>query len=108
MEKHRPMATKAANRPPKPSRAAKSTKSAKDDLHVKMGDGAISGEVVPGHGGRYVYGIIEAREQTNFGKIGIGGVGEMVYTVKYQDIDAVVSKTAVYIFDPTRENAPAH
>jgi hypothetical protein len=65
-------------------------------------------ELVPGEGGRYVYGIIEAKEQTAFGKIGIGGAGDLVYTVKYQDIAAVVSKTSVYIFDPTRENALAH
>jgi hypothetical protein len=104
------MATKGAVRPPKPaSRAAKSPKSSKDDLHVKIGERPASvPDVVPGEGGRYVYGIIEAKEQTSFGKIGIGGAGEMVYTVKYQDIAAVVSKTSVYIFDPTRENALAH
>ena len=44
----------------------------------------------------------------NFGSIGIGGVGEQVYTVNYVDIAAVVSKTPVAIFDPTRENALAH
>src|SRR5438105_10323973 len=43
-----------------------------------------------------------------FGKMGIGGQGEMVYTVNYQDIAAVVSNTSVYMFDPTRENALAH
>ncbi|PYV63709.1 MAG: hypothetical protein DMG97_37025, partial [Acidobacteria bacterium] len=37
-----------------------------------------------------------------------GGAGEAVYGVNYQDIAAVVSKTAVAIFDPTRENALAH
>src|SRR5947209_11426444 len=58
--------------------------------------------------GRYVYGVIEAREPFNFGKIGIGGVGESVYTVHHGDIAAVVSKTSVFIFDPTRENALAH
>src|SRR5439155_8506708 len=41
-------------------------------------------------------------------RMGIGGKGEPVYTVNYQDIAAVVSKTSVYIFDPTRENALAH
>src|SRR5437879_13724140 len=38
----------------------------------------------------------------------MGGAGEAVYGVNYQDIAAVVSKTAVAIFDPTRENALAH
>jgi hypothetical protein len=58
--------------------------------------------------GRYVYGVIEAREPFNFGKIGIGGVGESVYSVHHGDVAAVVSKTPVFIFDPTRENALAH
>src|SRR5690242_1315831 len=58
--------------------------------------------------GRYVYGVIEAREALSFGKIGIGGIGETVYTVHHVDVAAVVSKTPVFIFDPTRENALAH
>jgi hypothetical protein len=63
---------------------------------------------IPAEGGRYVYGIIEAKEPLAFGKMGIGTQGEMVYTVHHGDIAAVVSKTNVYIFDPTRENALAH
>src|ERR1044071_8362836 len=43
-----------------------------------------------------------------FGKTGIGGTGETVYTVHHGDVAAVVSKTSVFIFDPTRENALAH
>jgi hypothetical protein len=58
--------------------------------------------------GRYVYGVTEARDPMAFGRVGIGGAGEMVYTVKHGDIAAVVSKTSVFIFDPTRENALAH
>jgi Gas vesicle synthesis protein GvpL/GvpF len=58
--------------------------------------------------GRYVYGVIEARDPLGFGKIGIGGIGENVYTVHHGDVAAVVSKTPVFIFDPTRENALAH
>src|SRR5215467_12129480 len=53
-------------------------------------------------GGRYVYGVIEStsKEPTNFGRTGIGGFGEQVYTVHHGDIAAVVSKTSVFIFDP--------
>src|SRR6516165_3718070 len=58
--------------------------------------------------GRYVYGIIPAREPGSFGRMGIGGAGERVYAVTHGDIAAVVSRTAVFIFDPTRENALAH
>jgi len=62
----------------------------------------------PQQEGRYVYGIIETAEPATFGKMGIGGTGEVVYTVHHGDIAAVVSKTPVFIFDPTRENALAH
>src|SRR6185312_8275958 len=58
--------------------------------------------------GRYVYGVLESREPLSFGKIGIGGMGESVYTVHHADVAAVLSKTPVFIFDPTRENALAH
>jgi hypothetical protein len=62
----------------------------------------------PGVEGRYVYGVIESREPATFGRTGIGGSNETVYTVHHGDIAAVVSKTSVFIFDPTRENALAH
>lgn len=103
MKKDKRMATKPMSRP------RKDTKAGREDLHVKIADRtSMVPETHAGEGGRYVYGIVEAKEPANFGKIGIGGAGEMVYMVKYLDIAAVVSKTAVYIFDPTRENALAH
>lgn len=80
----------------------------REDLHVRMSEAPNSAETAPGESGRYVYGIVQAKEHMNFGKIGIGGAAELVYTVNYVDIAAVVSKTAVAIFDPTRENALAH
>jgi hypothetical protein len=86
----------------------KTTKSKKDDVHVKIADNSLVQDLAPGEGGRYVYGIVQAKEPLTFGRSGIGGSGEMVYTVNYQDIAAVVSNTSVYIFDPTRENALAH
>ena len=58
--------------------------------------------------GRYVYGIIQSREPVSFGRIGIGGGGENTYVVTHGDIAAVVSRTPVFIFDPTRENALSH
>lgn len=58
--------------------------------------------------GRYVYGIIQSSQPKTFGKTGIGSAGENVYTVHHGDVAAVVSKTSVFIFDPTRENALAH
>jgi hypothetical protein len=58
--------------------------------------------------GLYVYGVIESRAGVSFGKSSIGGVSEDVSTVHYGDIAAVVSRTPVFIFDPTRDNALAH
>jgi hypothetical protein len=58
--------------------------------------------------GCYVYGVIEAHSPFSYGKMGIGGAGESVYTIHYQDIAAVASRTPIFIFDPTRENALAH
>src|SRR5207244_5570831 len=58
--------------------------------------------------GRYVYGIIQSSQPKSFGKTAIGTPGESVYTVHHGDVAAVVSKTPVFIFDPTRENALAH
>ena len=80
----------------------------KEDLHVRISERPNAPEAAPGEAGRYVYGIVETKEHLNFGKMGIGGAGEAAYGVNYQDIAAVVSKTAVAIFDPTRENALAH
>src|SRR5690348_7463244 len=91
-----------------PKRAAKADKSVSEDVHVRITEFPVPPEPASAEGGRYVYGIIEAKQPLSFGKIGIGGSGEMVYTVNYQDIAAVVSNTSVYIFDPTRENALAH
>jgi hypothetical protein len=68
-------------------------------------------EIAAAGGGRYVYGVIQSaptKEPISFGRTGIGGFGEQVYTVHYGDIAGVVSKTNVFIFDPTRENALAH
>jgi len=90
---------------PKPPRRAE--RMAAEDVHVQINEQS-SVDAAPGEGGRYVYGIIEAKAPLTFGRMGIGGSGEQVYTANYQDIAAVVSKTSVYIFDPTRENALAH
>src|SRR5919206_5023686 len=58
--------------------------------------------------GIYVYSIIECTEPRGFGRIGIGGRGDDVYTVHYKDLAAVVSRTPLVVYDPTRDNALAH
>jgi Gas vesicle synthesis protein GvpL/GvpF len=62
----------------------------------------------PEETGIYVYSIIECTEPRTFGKIGIGGRGDDVYTVHYKDLAAVVSRTPLVVYDPTRENALTH
>jgi len=69
---------------------------------------AASAQRQTGVEGRYVYGIIQGSQPATFGKTGIGAAGESVYTVHNGDVAAVVSRTSVFIFDPTRENALAH
>jgi hypothetical protein len=58
--------------------------------------------------GVYVYCIIESAEPRSFGKIGIGTRGDEVYTVHHQDLAAVVSRSPLMVYDPTRENALTH
>src|SRR5207248_9966384 len=58
--------------------------------------------------GIYVYSIIECQEPRTFGKIGIGSRSDEVYTVHYKDLAAVVSRTPLVVYDPTRENVVAH
>ncbi|MGI8422957.1 MAG: GvpL/GvpF family gas vesicle protein [Chloroflexota bacterium] len=58
--------------------------------------------------GMYVYNVIETDEPRSFGNIGIGGRGDEVFTIHYQGLAAVVSKTPIVVYDPTRENALAH
>src|SRR5712691_2081689 len=58
--------------------------------------------------GIYVYCIIEVAEPRTFGKIGIGGRGDEVYTIHFKELAAVVSRTPLMVYDPTRENALTH
>lgn len=61
--------------------------------------------------GRYVYCIIEtgpSSEPRTFGPIGIGGRGDEVYTIRYKELSAVVSRTPLMVYDPNRENVLAH
>jgi len=72
---------------------------------------AMSGQAQPavaGESGLYVYCIIENQEPRSFGKVGIGGRGDEVYTVQHEGLSAVVSETPLVVYDPTRDNALAH
>jgi hypothetical protein len=58
--------------------------------------------------GRYVYCVIPAQRELEFGPIGIGDEPAEVYTVNYKDVAAVTSATRLGVYDPTRENVLAH
>jgi len=58
--------------------------------------------------GKYVYCIIAGNEGRNFGPIGIGKRGDIVSTIGFNDISAVISSSPVtkYVINP--ENLTAH
>jgi hypothetical protein len=58
--------------------------------------------------GKYVYCIINGNDGRNFGPIGIGKRGDVVSTIGFNDISAVISSSPVtrYVIDP--ENLTAH
>lgn len=58
--------------------------------------------------GVYVYCIIESQSPRSFGPVGIGGRGDEVYTVHHRDLAAVVSRSPLLVYDPTRDNALTH
>lgn len=78
------------------------------DLTPAPDTGTSYAEAAPADEGKYVYCIIKTPEEREFGPIGIGEDGNVVYTVRFQDLAAVVSDTPIRIYDPTRENVLAH
>jgi hypothetical protein len=58
--------------------------------------------------GRYIYGIVAAKHRQEFGLIGIGGRGDVVYTLPYRDLAAIISGSPIVKYAVTRENMMAH
>jgi hypothetical protein len=58
--------------------------------------------------GRYVYCIIRSDQPLTFGAIGMGEEPAPVYTVRCDDLSAVVSDAPLGVLDPTRDNVLAH
>jgi hypothetical protein len=58
--------------------------------------------------GCYIYGIIGASHRQEFGPIGIGGRGDVVYTLPYRDIAAIISRSPIVKYPVSRENTIAH
>ena len=58
--------------------------------------------------GKYIYGIIGTNEVRNFGPIGVGGQGNTVSTICYQNISAVISDFITDKYEISKENLIAH
>lgn len=58
--------------------------------------------------GKYIYCIIGTSQERNFGPIGIGGKGDEVLTIGYDDLSIVVSSHPMTKFVVNRENMLAH
>jgi Gas vesicle synthesis protein GvpL/GvpF. len=58
--------------------------------------------------GKYIYCVIGSDEARNFGPIGVGGRGNIVSTVGYQGISAVISNFPMTKYEISKENLIAH
>ena len=58
--------------------------------------------------GKYIYCIIETKQERNFGPIGIGEKGDEVLTIGYEDLSMVVSNYPVTRVAASRANMMAH
>ncbi len=58
--------------------------------------------------GKYIYCIISTKQERNFGLIGIGGRGDDVLTIGYNDLSMVVSNHPMTKFVVNRENMLTH
>lgn len=58
--------------------------------------------------GKYIYCVIGTKQERNFGPIGIGGRGDEVLTIGYDDLSMVVSDSPMTKYVVSRENMLAH
>ena len=58
--------------------------------------------------GKYLYCIVADNTGRNFGSLGIGGRGDPVTTISYNDLSAVISDAPIKEYATTRENTIAH
>ena len=58
--------------------------------------------------GKYIYCIIASNEARSFGPLGIGGRGDELRTIFYNDISAVVSDSPIISYSISRENMLTH
>jgi hypothetical protein len=58
--------------------------------------------------GKYIYCVIESNQSQSFGPLGIGGRGDELYSICFNDIAAVVSNSLITKYPVSRENTLAH
>jgi hypothetical protein len=58
--------------------------------------------------GKYIYCIIETKQERNFGPIGMGGRGDEVLTIGYDDLSIVVSSHPLSKFTANKDNMLSH
>jgi hypothetical protein len=58
--------------------------------------------------GRYFYGILGSKKHLELGPIGIGKREDVVYTLPYQEISAIISKSPIVKYPVTREYTTEH
>jgi hypothetical protein len=58
--------------------------------------------------GKYIYCIIESKQERNFGPIGIGERGDELLTIGYDDLSMVVSNHSIAKLTANRENFVGH
>lgn len=58
--------------------------------------------------GKYIYCIIEANQPCSFGPLGIGERDDELYTIRFNNIAAVVSNSPIISYSISRENMLAH
>jgi len=58
--------------------------------------------------GKYIYCVIDSNQPRSFGPLGIGGRGDDLHTICFNDISAVVSDAPITKYRVSRENSLAH
>jgi Gas vesicle synthesis protein GvpL/GvpF len=58
--------------------------------------------------GKYIYCVIDSNQPQSFGPLGIGGRGDPLHTICFNDISAVVSDAPMKKYRVSRENSLAH
>ena len=110
----KPAAVKPAPMKKPPARAAATAKAAPVKAMPKRAPAAAPLPLAASGGpdqvgkGRYVYCIVRSDRPLNFGPIGIGEEPAPVYTVRCDDLSAIVSDAPLGVLDPTRDNVLAH